>query len=132
MGGLSNGSAHHRLAGTILLVDDELRSRDILKEFLELSGFDVETADSGEACLQRLEGALPRVILLDVRMGGMDGIMTLRHIRVRHPNLPVVLTTQIDDVQVVEEAGVLGANDYLIKPLDFEQVKTTLLVKIFS
>ena len=132
MEGSHNGSANHQCSGTILLVDDELRSREILKEFLELNGFEVETADSGEACLRLLERALPRVILLDVRMGGMDGLMTLRHIRIRHPNLPVVLTTQVDDTQVVAEAGMLGANDYLIKPLDFEQLKTTLLVKIFA
>ena len=118
--------------GTILLVDDDHKWRKILQEFLELKGFTVIMADSGEEALERLARAAPRVVLLDVKLPGMDGLLTLKHIRASHPNLPVIFITHMDEEQIMKEAGILGVNDYLIKPFNFEQLEAVLSTHLFT
>ena len=121
-----------RTIGQVLLVDDDAKWRQILQNFLELKGFDVLTASTGEEAIQQLARAVPRVLLLDVKMPGMDGFLTLKHIRIRYPNLPVIFTTHLDEDEAIREAGILGAQDYLIKPFDLEHLETLLLTKIFA
>ena len=129
---MQNGRPVEKWPGKVLLVDDEPKIRDILQEFLEISGFTVVTADSGEQALQSIMQSPPRVVLLDIRMPGMDGLLTLKHLRVSHPNLPVVIITQDEQEDTMREAVLLGAYDYLIKPFNFDQLKIILLEKIFS
>jgi DNA-binding response OmpR family regulator len=117
--------------GTVLVVDDDAKIRGILTNFLELRGFLVESAASGEEGLARLQRAPAGAVLLDLKMPGMDGLLTLRHLRMTHPNLPVVIITNLDDEAAIEEAGALGANDYLVKPFNLEHLQTVLLTKIF-
>lgn len=117
--------------GEILLVDDQPRFRMILKEFLQFNGFRVTTAASGEEAIDYLTRARPKVVLLDIRMQGMDGLSTLRHIRVQHPNLPVIIITQLDEEQARAEALALCSYEYLVKPFSFEHLKTVLLTKVF-
>ena len=121
-----------RFPGTILVVEDEPKLRAIVTDFLELSGFTVHAVGSGEEAIEVVRTQELRVVLLDIKMPGMDGFMTLRHIRVLHPNLPVIFMTQVDEQAAMDEAVILGANDYLIKPFNFDHLKTTLLWKIFS
>ncbi|MBI4342659.1 MAG: response regulator [Candidatus Omnitrophica bacterium] len=118
--------------GIVLLVEDDAKLRTIVKEFLELNGFAVLAVASGEEALETLAGVTPRVVLLDIKMPGMDGLTVLRHMRVAHPNLPVIFITHVDEEEVMEEAVILGANDYLIKPFNFEHLKHVLLLKIFT
>lgn len=121
-----------RKLGLVLLVDDDTKWCGILKNFLELKGFEVLTAGTGEEAMQQLARTLPKVILLDVRMPGMDGFLTLKHIRMAHPNLPVIFTTHLDEDEAIREAGTLGAHDYLIKPFNLEHLETILLTKILA
>ena len=121
-----------RKLGQVLLVDDDVKWRQILQSFLELKGFDVLTAGTGEEAIQQLVHASPKALLLDVKMPGMDGFLTLKHIRMAHPNLPVIFTTHLDEDEAIREAGILGAQDYLIKPFNLEHLETILLTKIFS
>lgn len=115
-----------------MLVDDDPRFTHILRELLELNGFTVITASTGEQALEHLARSSPKVVLLDVRMPGMDGLLILKHIRVNHPNLPVIIITQDSEDYTREEAAILGANEYLLKPFDFEQLKALLLLKVFT
>ena len=125
------GPSHKRFPGTILVVEDEPKLRSIITDFLELNGFTVHAVTSGEEALDVVQAQEVRAVLLDIKMPGMDGLMTLRHIRMMHPNLPVIFMTQVDEEATIEEAVILGANDYLIKPFNFEHLKTTLLCKVF-
>lgn len=115
----------------LLLVDDEPKWRTILQNYLELKGFTVLTAGSGEEALAQLERATPQACLLDVKMPGLDGMATLQRMRASHPDLPVIFLTQVDEEQTAEEAKVLGAHDYLVKPfISFEQLETLLRAKL--
>ncbi len=104
----------------ILVVDDERVNREILSRMLVKNGYDVLTADSGEAALERLEEQLPDLVLLDVVMSGLSGFDVLRAIRRGHRDskLPVVMVTAESERENVANAFREGANDYLTKPLD--------------
>ena len=115
----------------VLIVDDDLKFRQILKEFLELRGFGVQAVGSGPEALESLQQLPPQVILLDIKMPEMDGLETLRRVRVLRPNLPVILVTNVDDDQVMHEAGMLGSHEYVLKPFNFEHLETILLTKVF-
>jgi DNA-binding response OmpR family regulator len=104
-------------AGRILIIDDEASVRQTLARILQHEGFEVTTAESGEQGLALLEGASFELVYMDLRMPGLPGLETLKHIHSRHPGLPVVLFTAQPDVSSAVEALRLGATDYLLKPL---------------
>lgn len=113
-------------SGTILLIDDEQRMRIIMRNLLELNGFTVISAASGEEGLSALSGAEVQAVMLDVRMPGMDGLVALKKIRQHHPNLPVILVTNVDEPATREEALQLGATAYVTKPFNFDGIKEAL------
>jgi len=108
-----------RRSARILLVDDEADVREVLREYLDGQGFDVETAEDGERALAAARRARPDLILLDVRMPGLDGVQTLRRLRELDASVPVVMVTANDDVSLARETLRLGAIDYVAKPFDF-------------
>ena len=118
--------------GTILLVDDDGKFRRLLQDFLELKGYRVATASTGEELLELLPHVSPAVVLLDIMLPGMDGILALKHLRVLHPSLPVIFITNVDTDHAKEEAITLGSNDYLLKPFNFEYLETILLTRVFT
>lgn len=106
---------------TILIVDDEKEFRDLTAKRLEKKGFQVKTAESGEKALEVLNKDIDRdVVLLDVKMPGMNGIDTLREIRSKFPLVEVVLLTGHASVESGIEGMKLGAFDYLMKPIDLD------------
>lgn len=104
--------------GRILVVDDEEPVRDVLCEYFESQGFGVEGAPDGEAALAALGRLRPDLVLLDVRMPGIDGVEVLRRIRRADPAVPVMVTAN-EDVALAKEMLKLGAFDYVAKPFDF-------------
>jgi two-component system response regulator (stage 0 sporulation protein F) len=105
--------------GRILVVDDEEPVRDVLCEYFESQGFGVEAAPDGEAALAALGRRRPDLVLLDVRMPGIDGVEVLRRIRRADPEVPVIMVTANEDVALAKEMLKLGAFDYVAKPFDF-------------
>ncbi len=103
----------------LLVVDDLAANRDLLELQLTRHGYHVSTADSGAEALGRLTGEAFDLVLLDIRMPGMDGMAVLQQIREKHSQLalPVIMVTAEDQEQRLIEALRLGANDYLAKPL---------------
>jgi len=106
----------------VLVVDDEQEFRELTVKRLEKRGLKVEGAESGQRALEILEHSRTDVVLLDVKMPGMDGIETLRQIRILKPLVEVVLLTGHASVDSGIEGMKLGAFDYLMKPCDIEQL----------
>jgi len=106
----------------ILLVDDEERFRTNLRKMLAAEGFEVTAVASGEGALEELASQPYDVILLDMRMPGMDGLMTLTAIKERHPDPEVVILTGHASVDAAAEIIRLGAVEYLLKPCPLEEV----------
>ena len=103
----------------VLLVDDEEDFLEMLGLRLEAAGFELSTAQSGEACLEFLSSRKADVVILDVKMPGMDGIMTLGAIRKILPGLPVILMTGHGGEETRKQAQELGVSACFIKPADF-------------
>lgn len=102
---------------TVLVIDDEARTREALTRLLAREGYQTVTAGDGAEALRALESATPDVILLDLMMPGMDGLELLEALR-RHPQwkaLPVVVLTALSDTHTVNRARQLGAKEYLVK-----------------
>jgi two-component system response regulator AtoC len=111
----------------ILVVDDAEGIRTYLASLLELRGYDVDTADDGRRAMALLEGgADPDVIILDVMMPGMGGVETLRRIRERDEDVPVIMLSVVGKAATIVEAMQLGASDYLNKPFDDAELEVTL------
>jgi DNA-binding NtrC family response regulator len=77
-------------------------------------------------CLEKLKGTPIDVVILDIKMPGMDGIQTLREIKSRYPLVEVILLTGHGTTETAIEGMKLGAFDYLLKPADFEELKSIL------
>jgi signal transduction histidine kinase len=110
----------------VLLVDDEVDFLDNLHQRLELRGLQTLKATSGADALAMLENEVVDVVVLDVRMPGMDGIETLRRIKEDHPRIEVVMLTGHADLESSLEGMRFGFYDYLTKPVRIE----TLVSKI--
>lgn len=104
----------------VMVVDDERIVRDSLRDWLEDVGFGVETASSGPEALERLDQDPCDLMLVDIKMPGMDGVEVLRRAREAHPDLTVIMITAYATVDTAVEAMKIGAMDYLTKPFDPE------------
>jgi len=111
---------------TILVVDDEQSVRNSLKMILEYERFEVEFAENGETALKKLITASVDVVLLDVKMAGMDGIEVLQRIREKKAHLPVIMISGHGTIETAVEATKLGAYDFLPKPLDRDKLLVTI------
>lgn len=106
---------------TVMLVDDEVPFVETMTKRLVKRSLKVLTAFSGEEAMQRLaENTHVDVIILDVKMPGMDGIETLKQIRMAHPLMEVIMLTGHATVETSIEGMRQGAYDYLMKPCDME------------
>ena len=106
----------------LLLVDDEADFRNTLLKRMKRREVDVNGVDSGEAALAWLETHPVDVVILDVRMPGMDGIETLRSIKSLHPLTEVIMLTGHASMEVAIEGMEMGAFDYLMKPMDMDEL----------
>lgn len=107
---------------SVLLVDDEEEFVSALSERLMLRGIDVEIALDGEEALARMDEKPPDVVILDVMMPGLSGLEVLKRIRGLHPQTQVILLTGQGSTKEGIEGMRLGAFDYLIKPVDIEEM----------
>ena len=112
----------------VLVVDDESNISDLLKVSLKFQGFEVETADSGQAALELVEDYLPDAFILDVMMPGMDGFTLLNKLRAKGHDAPALFLTAKDGVEDRIHGLTIGADDYVTKPFSLEEVITRLRV----
>jgi len=111
----------------VLIVDDEKDFLEMLSMRLEGAGEKVWTALSGMECMDTLSETSIDVIIMDLRMPGMDGIETLREIKKLCPLTEVILLTGHGSAETAVEGLKLGAFDYLIKPADFNELTDKLM-----
>ncbi len=109
-------------SGQILVVDDDLEMRALVKDVLEEEGHQVTTAESGRDALQRLSEGEYAVVLTDLRMQGMQGLELLSSIKEAYPDINVILMTAFGSVETAIEAMKQGAYDYLIKPVKNDEL----------
>jgi len=103
----------------ILMVDDEEQFRATTKKLLNRRGFETIVAGSGEEAIEKLDQK-PDVVILDIKMPGMDGHQALREIKERIPDLPVIMLTGHGAEPSAKESLNKGAFDYLLKPCDMD------------
>ncbi len=115
------------MTNSILIVDDERGIRETLRGVLEDEGFDVETVESGEACLKIVETNNFHCLLLDVWLPEMDGLETLKRLREQGNGSAVVMISGHGNIETAVNATKLGAFDFIEKPLSIE--KTVLTVR---
>ena len=106
----------------MMLVDDEERFLSTTRKLLEKKYYDVLTATSGADALELLRTNRVHVVILDVKMPGMDGVATLREIKRRFPMIEVIMLTGHATVDSAVEGMKSGAVDYLMKPADIEEI----------
>ncbi|HLI62858.1 MAG TPA: sigma-54 dependent transcriptional regulator [Terriglobales bacterium] len=113
-------------AGHILVVDDEPSMLRYLQTVLELDSYRVSTASNGMEALDKVQREPPDLVLLDMVMPGADGLETLQRIREARPSTKVVMLSCVRDTRKVAQAMRLGAQDYLSKPVQKEEMDEVL------
>ena len=114
------------MADTVLVVDDESTIRDLLNIFLPTKGLKVILAANGEEALELAKKNIPKVILLDIKMPGIDGMETCRRLRAGEQTryIPVIMVTAFGTTKT--EATDAGADDFISKPFDIEDLALRL------
>ncbi len=106
----------------VLLVDDEVQFVQTVAKRLRRHGLGVEGVHSGDDALNHLADHPTDVVVLDMKMPGMDGIEALRRIKARQPLVEVIMLTGHASVEAAIDGIELGAFDYLMKPVDFDNL----------
>lgn len=114
----------------LLVVDDEIEICEFLKSFFEERNYNVVCANSGEQALEQVKSEKPNVVLLDIKMPGIDGVQTLREIKAKYPKTKVIMVTAIETRDKIEECLRLGADNYITKPLSLEYLENDVKEKI--
>ncbi len=113
----------------VLLVDDELDILETLNKNIDWSSFGVETvltASSGKVALQKLEELSVNLVITDIKMPGMDGLSLLREIRTKYPHIRCIILSSYREFSYAQEAINLGVENYLLKPINSEELNSTI------
>jgi len=103
---------------TILIIDDDDQLRKSFQKLLSEEGYTAEGAASGEAGLEIIKDRLPDLVIVDIRLPGMNGLETFQTIHALEPKLPVIIMTAYGTTETAIEATKMGAFDYILKPFE--------------
>jgi len=131
---LQAGKQPRQAGGKIMVVDDESDIRKLMERFLNKQGYTVKEASSGEEALEILKKGdyKPDLILMDVKLSGMDGLVTLKEVKKFNSNLGVIMVSGESDAFLKQQALELGALDYIFKPIDLELLHLTIRIRSFE
>jgi len=107
----------------ILVVDDDMHIQHLYREEFEEQGYEVHTAGSGVAALNKAEVLNPDLVILDILMPDLDGLQVLQKMKERRPHVPVIISTAYD---YKEEVAVFATQGYLVKSSDMTELKTLI------
>ncbi|MEK7776048.1 MAG: sigma-54 dependent transcriptional regulator, partial [Planctomycetota bacterium] len=111
---------------SVLIIDDDIKLCHVLSIVINKAGYTTYTANDGRAGIEMFHKESPAVVVLDLRMSGMDGIEVLKQIKKISSETPVIIITAYSRVQSAVEAIKLGAYDYLSKPFDNDEIVITV------
>jgi DNA-binding NtrC family response regulator len=114
------------MRGRFLVVDDEENQREMIAGFLGKRGHDVVTASDGDGAVEIFRARVFDVVITDYRMKGTDGVEVLRAVKEINPTVGVILVSAYGTVETAVEAMKEGAEDFLVKPIDLEQLEAML------
>lgn len=115
-----------KIPARILIVDDEHDFAEMMTMRLNEAGGDVTAVYNGRECIEKLQQKAFDVVILDIKMPGMDGIQTLRKIKIMFPLVEVILLTGHGTTETAVQGMKLGAFDYLLKPADFQELESKI------
>jgi len=110
----------------ILLVDDDMKIRMVLRDRLAANGYMIIEAGDGQEALKKMQESLPDLILLDLKMPGMDGMATLKHLKKKHIEIPVIILTAHGSISQAVDAMRCGAIDFLSKPTSPDHIMVVI------
>jgi two-component system, OmpR family, response regulator MprA len=110
----------------LLVVDDDRALRDVLRRSLELAGYEVRLTDSGSGALGEVAAAVPDAVVLDIGLPDIDGLEVCRLLRREGNRVPVLMLTARDAVSDRIDGLDAGADDYLVKPFDIDELKARI------
>ena len=110
----------------ILVVDDEQSIRETLELFLQEKGFDVLTVEDGEKGLDAAEREQPDIVILDLRLPGLDGLEVLQRLKHHNKDISVIMITGYHDMESAIQAMKLGAFEYIHKPIDIDELNIAI------
>ena len=112
--------------GKVLVVDDQMGIRILLCEVLQSAGYDTLEAPNGQVAIELSQNKQPDVILLDMKMPGMDGMQILKAIRAAGSSAKIIMMTAYGELDLIREAMELGASSFLTKPFDIEAIREAI------
>ena len=110
----------------ILIIDDERPIRETLEMFLREKGYEVATSEDGKQGLEAVQRERPEIVILDIRLPGMDGLEVLRRIKEKGEETQVIMITAYHDKETTKQAMKLGAYEYIHKPLDADEFENAI------
>ena len=111
----------------VLIVDDEEMAIKLVEHQLKLDGFDIITTTDGREAMELIKSEEPDLVISDIMMPFMSGLELLELIKSEKKKTPVILISALDDVEVIQTAIGMGADDFVIKPVNMDEL--TLRVK---
>lgn len=111
------------MAHAVLIIEDEASLARNIKDYLEEDGFEARIAGDGETGLKLFDSFRPDIVLLDLRLPGIDGLAVLKQLRARSPEARVIMLTAHGSVQIAVEAIKAGAYEYLAKPVVLSELR---------
>ena len=128
-GGRMDWATHKKsLEGTVLVVDDDLSSRDLLSRFLRLIGCQqIVAMESGEEAIDYLLSNTATLVLLDYRLPGMNGLVALRQMKQIRPNIAVIMVSANPTHEAMLQSIQEGACDMAVKPLDLRNLEKQVM-----
>ncbi len=119
------------MAATILIVDDQYGIRILLNEVLKKEGYETLQAANGPEALKLAKENNPDLVLLDMKIPGMDGIEILKRMKAHNPDTRAIIMTAYGELDMIQEAKNIGAIMHVPKPFDIDDIRKTVKEHLF-
>lgn len=114
----------------VLIVDDQNGIRILLVEVFSSEGYETFQAANGKAALEIVKTHAPDLVLLDMKIPGMDGLEILKHIKQMNPDIKVIMMTAYGELDMIKEATDLGALMHFTKPFDIDEMRQAVNMQL--